>query len=133
MENNTVYDISLTADEALHRTQIQLNSAVSDFDKWISTNPLQANRKNDEYRIRQQHIKVLKLKLREIAEMRDTFRETLTLLSSSIDLNTLNTLSFTKSKSDNVSVKNDTMRIADKRCNRVSNRSCVDSLNPFNE
>jgi hypothetical protein len=123
-ELNLDKNISLTADDAIRNTQNQLNIAMSDFDRWVSTNPLLANSNNVEYRIQQQNIKVLKLKMKEIMEMKEEFQNTLMILSSNpeayVDPNVPNT--FTRSKADNVPIGVTTTKVAEKRGNRVSTR-----------
>lgn len=115
---------SLTADEALAQTQAELNTALNDFDRWLSANPALANQSQSEYRLRQQEIKRLKLKMNEIKELKNDYQNTLMVLSSTpfSYINPNVPREFTRSKNDTVPLLNETMRVANKRTNRVSVR-----------
>lgn len=116
--------IALTADEALYNVQKELNDAMVDFDRWISMNPIMTAKDNVEYRMKQQNIKLLKLKVREIAQLKEEYQNTLMILSATpkmyIDPNA--PTEFTKSKTDTIPMAPGSMKIANKRNNRVSTR-----------
>jgi|SRR6478609_7855434 len=124
MTSNTV---ALTADQELAKVQNKLNDAMVDFDRWISQNPVSANKDDIEYRLKQQNIKLLKLKIKEISELKEDYQNTLMILSSTptvyIDPNT--PTAFTRSKNETIPVAPGSMKIANKRMNRVSTRNGV--------
>ena len=122
--DTTILSPSLTADEALAKTQAELNDANNDFDRWISANPALATPTNVEFRLRQQTIKRLRLKLKEIKDIKQDYQNTLMVLSATpmryVDPNV--PTAFTMKKQGDIQYGKETMRVATKRTNRVSQR-----------
>jgi hypothetical protein len=96
-------DVSLTAQEALQKTQRRLNEAMIDFDRWVSSNPNMAVPTNVEYRIKQQNIKLLRLKMKELEQMKNDYSNTLMVLYTSPKQGNPNVPTrFTKSRTGSV-------------------------------
>lgn len=74
--------VSLTADDAIQKTQMQLNEAMIAFDRWVSQNPLLTNPSNVVYRTQRQNIKLLRLRLRELEQLKNEYQNRLVLLTA---------------------------------------------------
>jgi len=114
--------VSLTAEEALQKTQAELNSAMIEFDRWISSSPGEAVASNVEYRVKQQQIKLLRLRMRELEQMRDDFANTLMILSSSgngyTDPDT--PCAFTKKRTGQITYGRNVNKLGARNCNKVA-------------
>jgi chromosome segregation ATPase len=116
--------VSLTADEALQKVQTELNQAMMEFDRWVSRNSLSTHQSNVEYRTFQQRIKLLKLRIKELQELRDDFQNTLVILrNTQLNVNPNIPSKFTRSKDARVYNQQNGMKIAQKKNGLVS-RGC---------
>jgi len=116
--------VSLTADDALEAAQTQLNAAMSEFDRWVSQNPNLATRDNTEFRLKQQNIKLLRLKLNEIRALREDYQNTLMILSANIGdyIDPNIPTAFTKQNNSDPKLSQRGLSVVDKRVGKVSAR-----------
>ena len=118
----TTPHVSLTAEEALDKEQNELNEIMVEFDRWVSGNPSLANNANTEYRGYQQKIKMLKLKIKEIRDLRDEYRNTLMVLSATSTIYKDPNIPhrFTKSKDNHLFTARETMKVGTRKNGLVS-------------
>jgi hypothetical protein len=115
-------NVSLTYEEALEKTQQELNFSMIEFDRWVSANPGLALSNNIEYRLKQQNIKLLRLRIRELEEMRDKFVNTqkLTPLMTTNQINSDVPLKFTKSRTGRITTDRNVNKLGKRVGNEVS-------------
>ena len=119
MDNlNNVVDASLTIEHALEKARSELNVLLVSFDRWATLNPQMLNPENAEFRLYKHQVKVMRLKINELQEMKDAYNNTVVMVSKPEFLE--DEVEFSKSRNSDVFTANLTMKVGGKKGNRVS-------------
>ena len=77
-------NVSLSTEEAITKVNAELNLEMVNFGRWVAQNPSQTVSTNMEFRQMKQNIKLLRLRVRELEEMRDSYRNILRFTSPDV-------------------------------------------------
>lgn len=109
--------ISLTVDDAIKKKQAELNTANNAFDRWASQNPLSLDDFNMEFREQKQSIKLLRLEINDLKEMKFNYQNTLLFKTSR---NMVKEPVFSKSRNSNIFSEKTGNKLGKKKTNQIS-------------
>lgn len=113
-------NIFLNIDDAIVSVDTQYKVAMSKFDRWASQNPEKLDPLNQEFRNIKQEIKLLRLKKKELCDMKSNYQNTLFVLQSVEEPN-VTTTATKRSRNGSVQQSGISNKLGFKRSNQISN------------
>ena len=113
-------NISLNSDDAIVKKTAELNLAMVAFDRWVNQNPTKTNMTNDEFRQMKQNIKLIRLRIRELVDMRDEFQNMLHVANYSTDLFSIDKEQFSKPRNTPVLENRQSNKLGTRAANKLS-------------
>ena len=112
-------NIFLNIDDAINHVDTQYRVAMSNFDKWASQNPEKLDPINQEFRKIKQEIKLLRLKKKELCDMKSNYQNTLFVLQSVEESGNVNITK--RGRNGGVQQNGINNKLGFKRSNQISN------------
>lgn len=111
--------VSLDADEAITKTSKDYNAAMIRFQRWVSENPGKSDSFDEEFLLLKQEIKLLRVRLNELREMKDNYQNTL-LMAPRYNENFIVNNEIIKSRDNVVSTGERGSKLGNRNINKLS-------------
>ena len=113
-------DISLDIDDAIDKAQKKLNTAMIEYDRWINQNPTLTTPQNVVFRNWKQTIKLLRLQIAELNEMKNESRNVLRSIRDYVNTDDIKESQYTKPRTIAVIENRSANKLGTKGANKLS-------------